>query len=242
MQTLAIASAASVAAATVTSRLFPPGAVFTAALTPVIVAMVSEVLHRPVTRMTELREARRTMTHEAELLRAARTGRELPGEGGAWTDPLAGAPAPFDRGDRVEQPSGNGRGRAGDVSYHGRRRWGRIHPRVAIATGLLAFVIAAAALTLPELLFGGAVANSHRTTLFGGGRQKTTAEPKKQETETTPAATTTETAPAEEPAQTTTDTTPQPTETETAPSGGTPAPEPTTTDTTTTPAQTPPSG
>src|SRR4051794_37318777 len=203
MQTLVIASAASLAAALVTSRLFPAGTVFTAALTPVIVAMVSEMLHRPVNRVTELREARRTAVREPGPLEPA-------------------------------EP---------EVRIHGHRPWGRIHPRFVIATGLAAFLIAAAALTLPELLFGGAVANSDRTTIFGGGGSTTgKAEPAEQQTGTTPAPSQTETTPAQQAPTTTTETTPtETTPTETAPSGGTPAPgEPTTTDTA--PAQTPPSG
>src|SRR3954470_10515663 len=167
MQTLVIASSASLAAALVTSRLFPAGTVFTAALTPVIVAMVSEVLHRPVNRVTELREARRTAVREPGPLEPA-------------------------------EP---------EVRIHGHRPWGRIHPRFVIATGLAAFLIAAAALTLPELLFGGAVANSHRTTIFGGGSSTTTqkAEPAEQQTDTTTAPTQTETTPAQQAPTTTTD-------------------------------------
>jgi hypothetical protein len=161
--------------------------------------MVSEMLHRPVNRVTQLREARRTAVRE-------------PAE--------------------PEAP----------VTVRGRRRWGRIHPRVVIATGLVAFVVAAAALTLPELLFGGAVANDHRTTIFGGGKAtKTKAEQSTEQVETT-TTTETQTTPAQEPAPTSTETTPtETTPAETAPSGGTPAPgEPTTTETA--PAQTPPSG
>lgn len=204
MQTLAVASAASLAAALTTSRLFPAGTVYTAALTPVIVAMVSELLHRPVHRMTELREARRTAVREPAL-----------------------------RGTAPPEP---------EVRIHGQRRWGRIHPRVVIATGLAAFVVAVGALTLPELIFGGAVANGDRTTIFGGGTAKKKAAEQEQPTQTTTTPAQTETTPAQETPPTTTETTPtETTPAETAPSGGTPAPgEPIPTDTA--PAQTPPSG
>jgi hypothetical protein len=244
MQTLVIASSASMAAALVTSRLFPPGAVFTAALTPVIVAMVSEMLHRPVNRVTEIREARRTTSREGELLRSARTGRDVPAQGGAWVEPLGDDSDPFNLRAADERPSGNGSG-AGHVNVQGgRRRFGRIHPRVAIATGLLAFVIGAAVLTLPELIFGGAVATGKRTTLVPVGSAKSEpkkAEQPKQKTETAPQQTGTETAPAQETPQSTTETTPQDTTpTETDPSGGTPAPVAPPAGTT--PSQTPPSG
>jgi cytoskeletal protein RodZ len=47
-----------------------------------------------------------------------------------------------------------------------------VHLKIALVTGLVAFLIAAAALTLPELIFGGAVSSHHSTTLFGGGSGK----------------------------------------------------------------------
>jgi hypothetical protein len=247
MQTLVVASAASLAAALITSRLFPPGAVFTAALTPVIVTMISEALHRPVNRVTELRQSRRTMVREGELLRSARPGGDVPMERGAWTDPVPGESDPFGLREPPEPSYGNGNGSgAGGMSAHGRSRWGRIHPRVAIATGLLAFAIAAATLTLPELIFGGAVASGKRTTLVpvAAKSKPKKADQPKQQTDTTPKQTGTETTPAQEAPQTTTETTPtETTPTQPAPSGGAPAaPAPTPTPTETTPSQTAPSG
>lgn len=219
MQTLAIASSASLAAALITSRLAPAGTVYTAALTPVIVAMVSELLHRPVNRMTELREARRTAVRAPERVRV----------------PDDRPPDPEARLRELEE-----RIRPSAARPAERRRWGRIHPRVVIATGVVAFVVAAAALTLPELIFGGAVANDHRTTIFGGGASKSN-KADQQEAKPADTETTTETTPAQEAAPTTTETTPaETTPTETAPSGGTTAPAPAPTDTA--PAQTPPSG
>jgi hypothetical protein len=64
VRTLAIASAASLTAAIVVSRLFPPGTIYASALTPVIVAAVSEILNRPADRVSELRRQRRTMVRE----------------------------------------------------------------------------------------------------------------------------------------------------------------------------------
>ena len=44
------------------------------------------------------------------------------------------------------------------------------HLKIAVITGLIGFLIAAAALTLPELIFGGSVGGGDRdTTYFGGG-------------------------------------------------------------------------
>jgi hypothetical protein len=51
----------------------------------------------------------------------------------------------------------------------GRRR---LHLKIAVVTGLVGFLIAAAVLTLPELIFGGSVTGGKRdTTYFGGGSQ-----------------------------------------------------------------------
>src|SRR4051794_29867848 len=65
LRTLGIASAASLCAAMATSRLFPPGTIYTAALTPLIVAAVSEILNRPADRVAELRRQRRTVVRES---------------------------------------------------------------------------------------------------------------------------------------------------------------------------------
>ena len=58
-----------------------------------------------------------------------------------------------------------------------RRRW-----KLAIATGLLAFAIAVAAMTLPELVAGhSVVSTSHDTTIFGGRRHTSSTTTKKTE-------------------------------------------------------------
>lgn len=186
----------------VTSRLFPPGTIYASALTPVIVAAVSEMLRRPADRVAELRRQRRTLVMDAR---------------GVTT----GATSLREREARLESM--------------GRKR--RIHPKVWLATGLTAFAVAVAALTLPELIFGGAVATSHRTTFFGGGKSNATKKTKTSTTEQKTAPTTvTQTVPAQTPpAATQTHTT---TGTSTA---TTPAPlTPTTTDTGTTPTETTP--
>ena len=222
-RTLAIASAASLTAAIVVSRLFPPGTIYASALTPVIVAAVSEMLNRPADRVSELRRQRRTMVMEAAR---APQGEEA----GA----LRGAPD-FAQGIDADEEltvSGNGTGDAPPIRIHGRTRSRVLHPKVWIATGLAAFAIAVAVVTLPELIFGGAVANNHRTTIFGGGGSSSTkTETTQTKTETQPQQTVTETVPSQTPAQTQTDTTPTETQTtptdtgtSTAPSGGTPAP------------------
>jgi hypothetical protein len=239
LQTLVIASAASLTAAMVSSRLFPPGTIYASALTPVIVAGVSEALNRPASRATELARQRRELTTSARRRQAERV---LGGEAQA----LRGAPE-FAQGVAADEELGtNGDGARArhvlppDVRIHrSRRRWERIHPKVVVATGLAAFAIAVAVLTLPELVFGGAVATTDRTTFFGGGSSAPAnkAPAKTQTQTTTQPKTVTQTVPAPTPSQTTTtgttttttstDTTTQPTQT-----------QPTTTDTgtSTTPA------
>lgn len=53
LRTLAIASAASASAAVVTSQLWIAGTWIAAAMTPVLVALVSELLHRPTEKIAE---------------------------------------------------------------------------------------------------------------------------------------------------------------------------------------------
>jgi hypothetical protein len=201
----------------VTSRLFPPGTIYASALTPVLVAAVSEMLSRPVDRVSELARQRRTMAMEA--------GRAPYGEEAAA---LRGAPD-FAQGAAAEEELGtvhaNGSGGTPPTVVYGRARSPLLHPRVWIATGMAAFLIAVAVLTLPELIFGGAVASGGRTTYFGGGRSSST----KTTTETTPTTT--------EPQKTVTETVPtqtSPQSTETTPTTTTP----TETSTSTTPTQT----
>jgi hypothetical protein len=113
-----------------------------------------------------------------------------------------------------------------------RRRW-----KLALATGLLAFLIAAAAMTLPELVAGRSVVSSkHDTTIFGGQRQTSSPTSKPEEKTKTEETVSTEQAPQDQTTtgQETTTTAPETTEpapqtqTETAPQTQT-QPAPTTT-------------
>lgn len=235
LRTLVIASAASLTAAIVTSRLFPSGTVYASAMTPVIVAAVSELLNRPVDRVAILRDQRRTLVLEERRHQGARVlGQEA--------DPLLGAPSFAQGADAPEEPvapNGNGHHRGGDplagVEIHGRPRRPRIlHPKVWIVTGLLAFAITVAVLTLPELIFGGAVATSHQTTFFGGGApaHHSVTHTTTTKSQSTPAQTTTSQTPTQStPTTTTGTTTTDTTTTQTSTSGGAPAPTPTDTST-----------
>ena len=170
VRTLTIASVASATAAVLTSRLWGPGTALAAAVTPVIVAIVSELLNRPAEHVSRIRASRRPA---------------FPG----------GVQAPGD-----EPPEG---GEGGETSTGREDRESasrRPHLKIALVTGALAFIIAVAVLTLPELIFGNAVATHRHTTIFGGAPAP---EQPPAPSQTTPAATST--APAEQaPPQTTT--------------------------------------
>lgn len=165
IQTLAISAAAAVAAAVVVPMIWEKGTLVATAMTPVIVALVSEGLRHPAEKIT-------TATSSV-----ARRRTRAPGEPYDPEEPLdTGAPEePFDplpRAERVEP-------RRGDDPFGLRERPPiRRHWRLAVITGLVAFVLAVTALTMSELVFGGAATrDSGRTTFFGGGREDTEATP-----------------------------------------------------------------
>jgi hypothetical protein len=212
IRTLAIASVASAAAAIITSRFWIAGTPVAAAITPVIVALVSELLHRPSAAIAQRRTTERTSI--------------LPEAAGAAPPPPAEADrlpprAPAEPGSRPGPPV---------TVYRRQPQRGRSRRKVAlgvvVTTAVLAFAIAAAALTIPELIGGGSIGKGNRdTTLFGGHKQgkskqespapaSTDQPPVQTQTTPTPTETTpsqTETAPAQ------TQTTPQKTPTTPAP-------------------------
>ena len=166
--TLAIAACASAVAAFVTSKVWTGGTLFTAAISPVIVALVREGLARPV--------------EKVKTVRLVRTGRVV-GEDGSATD---------------ERPIPDGAAYEGEaltpVTVYGREesRWAPHRVKIALATGLLAFGIVVAVFTLPELVAGSSVGGGgkHRTTFFGGhsSRKKPAAEDKGAKATPTPTA------------------------------------------------------
>ena len=180
VRTLIIASAASLAAALITSRFWVQGTPIAAALTPVIVTIVSELLHRPTEAI-----AKRVTTDRTAILPQA-TGAGPPGhhddEPARVARDLEGEPAPV----RVYRPEP-------------RSGWGRIHPKVVLVTAVLAFAIAAAVLTLPELIAGQSVGKGDRTTSLFGGRDRGNGEDEQQAQpdQTTPQQETEESPPPE---------------------------------------------
>lgn len=218
IQTLGVAAAASAAASYAASHLWGPGTVASAALTPVIVALVSEFLRRPINKVsaTAARVAPATVRPPSPPPVA---GREPPPAD--WTPVSYGPPPP--------QPGW-------------RPRW-----RLVLLTGLAAFAIVVGVYTVPDLVLGHSIAGTGgATTFFSSGSQAPTTVQVHVETVTTPAPTppaastpttstdTTPLAPKTAPqpttpttgtAPSTTDTTPS--TTDTTPTGTTTVPAPT---------------
>jgi hypothetical protein len=148
-RTLTIASVASASAAAVTSQLWIAGTWIAAALTPVLVALISEAMHRPTERIA------RAWTSEREM-RAAQAATPTRRE----PTTVSGTAGPV----RVYRQSGP-------------RTTMLTKRRIAIgtvgATAAIAFVIGIVALTTVDLVSGGSVGKgSGRSTLFSGGSNK----------------------------------------------------------------------
>jgi hypothetical protein len=200
-KTLIVASLASVSAALVVSQVWGPGTLVGAAVTPVIVTLVSEALQRPTRVITTVRPVRTRAGRRFDPVAEGRRGLDEGDLDGAW----AGAAG--------EEP-------ARSVHRARTRRLPRAAVRAALVTGLVAFGIAGVMLTGSELVFGGSAASTGRTTFFGGatGPAKTKTTPA---TKTSTDKTTT-TAPPTTGA--TTDTTATTTTTAPAPQATPPAP------------------
>jgi hypothetical protein len=222
--TLMIASLSSLAAALVVSKIWGGGTLFGAAMTPVIVALVSEGLRRPATIVTSVRETRsgrydpvaegRAGLREGDIERAR---------------PVMPAAAVAER--RVHRVSDGG----GGLSLRLPR------PRViaAVVTGLVAFALAGVFLTGSELVLGKSVVSSSKRTTFVPVHRSTSSTTTKT-TDTTPTTTTTTTPTTSTPtssAPPATSTTPTAPPTQTAPPATTtPAPQAAPPATPTTPA------
>jgi hypothetical protein len=188
MRTLVIASAASAAAALLTSQLWIAGTWIAAAMTPVIVALVSEMLHRPTERIAKSFTSDRVALPAAGgAAPPARPGADplpdrAPAEPGAGAAPPrppapgAGSEAPV----RVYRSGGadprrtlpGDAGRPGAAARGGPTRRRRIAYRAVFATAALAFAIAVAVITVPELLAGGSVGKSDGGTTFFSGSKR----------------------------------------------------------------------
>ncbi len=159
LQTLVLASMASLVAALVTSVVWSGGTLVTAAVTPVIVSLATEVLRGPV----------------AAISRVPASIRRYFGASSSAATPEVGP-------DEEEKPDSSS-GAVPEESAPGQRSslQGQ-NLRRGLVTGLLGFAIAAIALTVPELVAGESVgAENERTTLFGGSPECPAAGPRPRE-------------------------------------------------------------
>jgi hypothetical protein len=154
-RTLLIASVASATAAAVTSQLWIAGTWVAAAVTPVLVALISEALYRPTERVARAWTAERDVSQREG--RASSATRDEPVAVTGSTGPVR-MYRQTPRG--VTEPE---RGRA--VLFGRRIPW-----RAVLVTGGVAFVIAVATITAIDLVSGGSVGKgSGGTTFFRGG-------------------------------------------------------------------------
>jgi hypothetical protein len=198
VQTLIIASVASAAASLAASRIWGAGTLISAAATPVVVALVSEFLRRPV----------QTVAATAKKVPA---GQPLP----AVRRRTIAAPEDPNRVNRdpaePHSPSGQARPRRrveppatitphldpGTITYYGKAHSWRPRWRPVLVTGLVAFAIVVALYTVPDLLAGRSITgNGQPTTFFGGSANvKKKTSPTTTVTTSTPTTTATKTAP-----------------------------------------------
>jgi hypothetical protein len=216
--TLMIASASSLAAALVVSKIWGGGTLIGAAMTPVIVALVSEGLRRPATVITSVRETR-----------SARFDPVAEGRAGLREGDLEAARSPVPAAAAAERRVHRASGRAGGGGLNLRMP----RPRViaAVATGLVAFLLAGVFLTGSELVLGKSVVSSSKRTTYipvhrSTSSSKTDTKDKTdttttQDTTTTP---TTSTPTTTEPPATATTPTAPPTQTAPPPTTTTPPP------------------
>jgi hypothetical protein len=233
LTTLVLSAIASAAAAYITSKIWAPGTLFSAAMTPVIVALVKEGLRKPTEVVANV--------VPTVVPAPARWSRPSPSEPGLVVD---GTPEPAPHVDpeapHVVLPPvvATEPGPVHVYSTRGRLlRW-----RLAVLTGLLGFGICVVLYTVPELISGKSIGRGgDATTLWGGQRNHTKKSPTTTQTTTTTTPTSTATTPTttgETKTVTQTQTVTTPTQTTPAPSTAAPAPTPSTAapQSTTTPA------
>lgn len=218
LTTLFLSAVASAAAAYITSKIWAPGTLFSAAMSPVIVALVKEGLRKP----TEVVASAVPTVVPA----STRWSRSSASEPGLVVD---GEPEPAPRVDpdapHVVLPPVVAAETSPVRVYSTRGR--RLRWRLAVLTGLLGFGICVVLYTVPELISGKSIGHGGRaTTLWGGHRNHTKKSRTTQTTKTTPASTVTVPTTTDETktvTQTQTVTTPTPTQATPAPSTAAPA-------------------
>jgi len=195
LKTLLIAAAASAIAAIVVPTFWERGTVFAAAMTPIIVSIVSELLKHPTEKVSSVMSRR---TAGGAVVFEPRPDEPF--------DPLA--PTSADELEALPQTTTQ-------RAVHGRRGLTGRQWRLALVTGLVAFAGAVSFVTASELLAGEDVGSTSNPTTFFGKKHR-------KDAEATPTATPEETdtpAPSASPTPT-----PTPTATPTPAPSATPTP------------------
>jgi hypothetical protein len=222
LTTLFLSAVASAAAAYVTSKIWAPGTLFSAAMSPVIVALVKEGLRKPTEAVANV--------VPAVVPASTRWSRAGAGEPGLVVDPGAAPPEPVPHVDPdaphvVLPPVVSGE--TGPVRVYTTRAR-RLRWRLAVITGLLGFGVCVVLYTVPELISGQSIGRGGRaTTLWGGHRSHTKKSTTSTQTTTTKTSTSSATTPTttdDTKTVTQTQTVTAPAQTTTAPSTATPAP------------------
>jgi hypothetical protein len=216
LTTLLLSAIASAAAAYITSQLWGPGTLFSAAMAPVIVALVKEGLRKPTEKVA-------TVATGATVSRWSRSSASDPGLVAEPDERPAPDVHPDPDAPHVVLPPVVSTATTTPVRVYSTRAR-RLRWRLAVITGLLGFGVAVVVFTVPELIAGQSLGGSDKTTIFGGRHRHT------KTTESTTSTSTTKTATTETTTTTPTKTTETVTRTETVTTPATPAP------TTTTPA------
>src|SRR4051812_6624380 len=186
--TLLIASASAAAAAVVVPLIWEGGGVVAAAITPIIVALTSEGLKRPVQKVQTVGVWRRTPQGTAIRQPGGGEFEPLDPEEGRWEVEPERTDDPF----ALREPE---RPR----TPRGRRRGGVPPAPAALASGTAAIVLAVS----ERAIFGDPVSTSPRTTFFGGAAAKKAKAPPPPPATPQPGATATP-APTETPSATAT--------------------------------------
>ena len=207
IRTLAIASASSAIAAIVTSRLWTAGTPIAAAMTPVLVTLLSEMLHRPTAKIAG------RFTVETDALP------EAMGSGPPPQDVEHDDPEPMREQPQREMPD--------DVRvYRSGANKRVLHWKLIAATAAAAFVVGVAVLTLPQVIAGQSLLKGNPPGYGSASKKKDRSDPVEEERQAVPTETEQEpdaTAPERTtPENTTTTEEPDP---RTAPEVTTPAPE-----------------
>ena len=219
VKTLVIAGVASATAAFLVPLVWQPGTVFAAAMTPIIVTITTELLKRPA-------EAASAVAKRTTSTPSPRARRVLPvQEPHEEFDPLA-PPPPED----VAQL----RTRTTERTVHApRRKLTSRQWRLALGTGVLAFVCAVIFVTGSQLLAGKSIGgdNGNSTTFFNGSSRRDRGDEKQTPTPTKTPEDAAKRTPTPTPTPSATPTpTPTPTATpapNVAPQAAPPAPSPT---------------